>query len=736
MAPWTEITHENNRTTAQRYGRKTNMDGRNDETKNARFIYVNKEVIMDKMLARVNQLYPNCGYVQVGKYVPETWEGREYDSKFDVKAPMNKWKSNPYSYEQAQLIVEEGYRIGWIVPEGYVVVDVDNEDHPESSEVIERILKEKEIPYSYNRTSRGIHFLFKDNSMAISADAVTKCALGITVDHRANKKGYIILPINDPHRSWGEWLEEPADIPFFLKPLMTAKNQIQSFIGMTTGDGRNSELFKWRTKLLQCGKLRKEDIEQSLITINKSVFQTSLSEQEMRDSVTKERKTDDEQSKKLKLNVLEKENVYNVIANRIAREFDLMCIGHKQYYLFDKSYYRPLREIDVERLIHYEISENIPAEGRAEIMRFLSLKTFVEPHEIDKVWNRIAVGNGVLDLVTGELSEPNKEEKNTIAIPWNYNPDPMHSPAIDEFMAHISANKDGSVNMMKQQFLYQIAGYCLLKKNYFSKFFIFRGEGQTGKSTFQDIVVKMLGETNRARVGIDKMDADYYLATLLSKLVNIDDDTVDGKVLENTGRFKSLVSGNEITVRQIFREPVTFTPYATCMFSCNKLPRIMDKTSGLYRRLVIIELNNKVTKPDPLFLVKLTERDMEYFLYKAVYWVGKALEEGQFRVSQSEQELLRKFKCRQSSVNEWIFEETITLGDIYNKGTLGLYSFYIEWAQSNNYQRLPSALTFKEDICALYEVEVGYLDEKQTTASQVFTRRTEPTNTELGEVPF
>ena len=52
----------------------------------------------------------------------------------------------------------------------------------------------------------------------------------------------------------------------------------------------------------------------------------------------------------------------------------------------------------------------------------------------------------------------------------------------------------------------------------------------------------MVGEANRARVGIDKMDNDYFLATLLSKLVNIDDDAVDGKVLENTGRFKSHLS--------------------------------------------------------------------------------------------------------------------------------------------------------------------------------------------------
>lgn len=695
---------------------------------------------MDEMLDRLNQLFPNSKYVQVRKYDPTAWEGREYNSKLENKAPLTQWRSSPLSYQEALAFVEKGYRIGWVVPEGYTIVDVDNEDHPDGSSHIERILYEKQIKYSYNRSSRGVHFLFKDKSMSMASDSDMKCSLGITVDHRSNDKGYIILPTNDPHRDWGDWLEleELEEIPFFLRSMMLAKNQIDTFIGMNEG-GRNSELFKWRTKLLQTNKLSKSEIEQSLRLINDNLFEIPLTDQEMVASVTKERKTDEEQMKKggkIKLNVLEKENIYNVCANKLSREFDMMCIGYKQYYKFDKTHYKPLKEIDLERLIHYEVSENIPAAGRQEIMNFLAVKTLVEAEELDRTWNKIAVGNGVLDLVNGELTEPNRDEKNTIAIPWNYNPNPMHSPAIDEFMAHISANRDGTVNLMKQQFLYQIAGYCLLKKNYFSKCFVFQGDGGTGKSTFQDLIVKLVGENNRSRVGIDKMDADYYLATLLSKLVNIDDDAVDGKVLENTGRFKSLVSGNEITVRQIFKAPVTFTPFATCMFSCNKLPRILDKTSGLYRRLVIIELNNKVTNPDPLFLLKLTERDMEYFLYKAVHWVGVALKEGKFRISQSEQELLRKFKCRQSSLNEWIYEEHMTLKDFYGKSIPGLYSYYIEWAQRNGYTKFPSILTFKEDVCALYTLEIIFTGVEQRASQQIFTRRVEPTLTELEEVPF
>ncbi len=691
------------------------------------------------MLLKLNELFPNCGYVQIRPYDKELWEGKEYDSRMENKAPMTQWRTSPLTFEQAKKYAEKGYRIGWIIPEGYVCVDVDNEDDPESANKVEEILQSRFIPYSYNKTSRGIHFIFRDDKLSVPSDAVTKCALGITVDHRANKKGYIILPTNDPHREWGEWVDEPADIPSFLKPIMIAKNQIKTFIGMDAGDGRNDALFKWRTKLLQSNRLSDEEIKEALCLINEYLFARPMPEAEMIASVTKARKKDEEhreKGEKVRLNVLEKENIYNTVANKIVREFDMMCIGYKQFYKFDKTHYKPLREIDVERLIHYEISENIPAEGRKEIMRYLAVKTLVEPEEVDRYWNKIAVANGVLDVVTGELSEPNREEKNTIAIPWNYNGDAPHSPKIDEFMTHISAYKDGTPNLMKMQFLYQIAGYCLLKKNYFGKFFIFQGDGGTGKSTFQDLIVKMLGENNRARVGIDKMDADYYLATLLSKLINIDDDAVDGKILENTGRFKSLVTGNEITVRQIFKEPITFTPFATCMFSCNKLPRIMDKTSGLYRRMVIIELNNKISTPDPLFLMKLTPRDMEYFLYKAVYWVGVALREGKFRISQSEQELLRKFKCRQSSLNEWIFEDNVTLNDIYGKGVLGLYSMYIEWAQTNGYSKLPSVLTFKEDICTLYSVEVDFTGEEHRASQQIFTRRKMPTHEELMEVPF
>ena len=83
---------------------------------------------MDEKLARLNKIYPNCGYVRIAPYQPEQWEGKTYDSSFDTKAALNRWKTKPLTYEEAQEAVERGERIGWVVPKNYVIVDIDNKD--------------------------------------------------------------------------------------------------------------------------------------------------------------------------------------------------------------------------------------------------------------------------------------------------------------------------------------------------------------------------------------------------------------------------------------------------------------------------------------------------------------------------------------------------------------------------------------------------------------------------------
>ena len=663
---------------------------------------------MDENLARLNRIYPNSGYVEITAYNEDLFKDKKYDSSFDSKVAVNRWKTNPLNYDEAQKLLSEGKRIGWIIPKGYVVIDIDNKDDARAQMYLEKLLNKFEVKYSYNYSSKGIHLLFKDPTENIKSDSRTKCALNILIDTRANKTGYIVLPSNDPHRKWGKWNDFVEDLPYFLKPII--KYDAPSFIGMVDGDGRNDALYKWRSRLEQSNKLTDNEIEKSIRIINENLFETPIPNNELFKTVLRKKE------KSSKTEQLEKENPYNKIADEIIGRYDIISY-YSNFYKFNGTYYKPITDIELEKIIHFEVNKNISSSGRNEIIEFLKIKTQVSVNDFDKDWHKIAVKNGVLNLVTGELEAPNKSEINTIYIPFEYNPDPVYSPKIDEFMKQLTGG-----DIIKMQFLYQIAGYCLLKKNLFEKFFICKGEGGTGKSTYNNLLHKLVGgDTNCSHISLPDFDKDYYLASTVGKLLNIDDDVVDGKMLENTGRFKSIISGNVISVRQIYREVMDFVPYITCIFSCNRLPKIMDKTTGLYRRMVLIELNNKVKKPDPLFMNKITDLDMQYFLFKAVEGIKLAIEEGRFRITQSEQELLKVFKRRQSPLNEWLYENDICLGDLHMKKCIVLYKQFVEWCTNNGYSKLMTNFTFKEDMCALYDIEMRLMPlEDEKVPSQVF----------------
>ena len=142
--------------------------------------------------------------------------------------------------------------------------------------------------------------------------------------------------------------------------------------------------------------------------------------------------------------------------------------------------------------------------------------------------------------------------------------------------------------------------------------------------------------------------------------------------------------------------------------------------------MILIELNNKVKNPDPQFMDKITETDMQYFLFKAVEGIKLALEEGRFRITQSEMHLLELFKRRQSPLHEWLYSMEITTGDLHNKAVLPLYKQYTAWCEDNGYSKTLTAFSFKEDICALYDVEIEMTKtDEQRMPKQSFVKRGE-----------
>lgn len=655
---------------------------------------------MDKNLERLERIFSNSKFVKIAKYDAERFAHETYDSSKDCKSTKTKWKTQALSYDEAQAAVDEGYRVGWIIPDGYCVIDIDNHDNPRSQEVVEKLLNYWDVKYNYNYTSRGIHLIFKDSKKTQRTCSKVKCGLNVEVDVRAAGTGYIVLPSNDPHRKWGTWVDNVEELPYFMRPV-GIKNT-PSFIGYNDGDGRNDALWKWRNFLEQTKRLSNAEIEKTIRAINENLFAVPMQNTELYSTVLRKLDVEDNDPEVQKES---KANKYSKMANDLVKKRDLISMG-PDVYSFNGVYYKPISDLDIDSMICSDLNENIAINGRREIREFIRVKTQIAPEDMNRERFKIACKNGVIDLRNGTLESANKMEYNTIAIPCEYDPDPEYSPRIDQFIKEV-ANGD----LQRMKLLYQIAGYCLVKDNFMAKFFIFQGNGGTGKSTYTRLIEKMCGANNTSHVGLNKFDNDYYIASTKNKLVNIDDDLASNKPLADTGRFKSIVSGEIIAVRDIYKSVARYRPFCTCIFSCNNLPRIMDNTAGLFRRMVLIELNHRVENPDPQFIAKLTDIDMKYFLFKAVECVKQVIEEGRFAINDSEDALLRKFQRKQSALNEWLYENQIKAGELDGKIPSALYAMFREWCSRNGFDKPVSSTTFKDTICSMYGVYVGVGDE-------------------------
>ena len=88
--------------------------------------------------------------------------------------------------------------------------------------------------------------------------------------------------------------------------------------------------------------------------------------------------------------------------------------------------------------------------------------------------------------------------------------------------------------------------------------------------------------------------------------------------------------------------------------------------------------------------------------------------------------LLELFKRRQSPLHEWLYTMEITLGDLHNHPILPLYKQYVAWCEDNGYSKTLTTFSFKEDVCALYDVEIDmYKTEESKMPKQVFVKRGE-----------
>jgi len=627
------------------------------------------------------ELFPKAKFVKLARFNEE--ELYDENTRKSNKKPIDgRGIDHPLNVGEAKNAVEDGYRVGWIVPNNYIVIDIDNKDNPKSAITLEKVLYTKDAKFWSNESKQGTHFIFKNTEEVMKGKGTFAgflTPLGIRADGRGSNKGYIILPANDEkNRAWKDWSAEEVDeLPYFCRPLRPARDDDPIFIDMPDGGGSDA-MVKIRGIACTTNMITNDQSVECLKIINEIIWTNPMPPKMFEATVAREMKYENVQ--KADGTGPTSDNKWRLLAEHLIKEYDLIALGDT-IHVYEHGQYRPFSAPELQNFILLKGDMNATASQRKETIEFIKALAQKSYSEINKDYAIIAIKNGMLDLNSCVVTPHSKENYNTIYLDWEYKEDVEYSALIDDFMKMIA---DGDAK--KMQFFYEVAGYCLLKRSIFEKFFIFKGTGGTGKSTFCNLIVRMVGAKYTSTVKLNQFDQDYYLATMIDKLVNVDYDASEKKTLEDSGRFKSIVCSEPVSVRQIYEAVVEMRSCATVIINANHMPKIADKSDGLYRRMILVEIDKKIKNPDPKFLEKVTDTDMEYFFYKAVNAIHLCLQRGHFTINESEENLKLKFQIGQSNLKKWLQAYQYSIKDLVNKNITQLFQDYKTFCLESNCQ--------------------------------------------------
>lgn len=196
-----------------------------------------------------------------------------------------------------------------------------------------------------------------------------------------------------------------------------------------------------------------------------------------------------------------------------------------------------------------------------------------------------------INLVTGEQLEHKAEDyitKQTTVSPCEEGKD-IWLDALNTFFVD-------DIELIS--YVQKIVGLASIGKVYVEALIIAYGEGRNGKSTFWNVVSKVLG-TYSGNMSADMLtvgcrrNVKPELAEAKGKRLLIAAELEEGMRM-NTSNVKQLCSTDEIFAEKKFKSPFSYVPSHTLVLYTNHLPRVGAVDKGTWRRLIVIPFDAKI----------------------------------------------------------------------------------------------------------------------------------------------
>jgi putative DNA primase/helicase len=312
----------------------------------------------------------------------------------------------------------------------------------------------------------------------------------------------------------------------------------------------------------------------------------------------------------------------------------------------------------------------------------------------------LAFANGLLDVDTLEIRPHTADWFSAVSIPYSYVPGcvcVVLERALDTWFAG-----DQERIALAQEW----AGYLLTRSTDAQKYMTLVGEGSNGKGAYSAALQALAGEDNVSVAPWQALGERFQLTQTLGKLLNVSDDIGEwDRAAEGT--LKWFTGGQSMSFEQKGKDSFKAVPTARLMLACNTPPRVIDKSDGVWRRMLVLPFDVKIVKKVP-GMDKPGWWAKNANLPGVLNWALVGLKrlrknEGEFTSPKRSEAYTRELQLEHNPARQFLTEHFVADESCNDVSSANLYSRYRGWCAECGYEKPLGIATFAKEVKRAFE---------------------------------
>jgi putative DNA primase/helicase len=328
------------------------------------------------------------------------------------------------------------------------------------------------------------------------------------------------------------------------------------------------------------------------------------------------------------------------------------------------------------------------------ISKFAAMTRTVSASEFDTDPFVLATKDKWIDLKTGQPSNPNPNMLVSKSISVSYSPE-AECPVFLNFLNDVFESNQELIS-----FVQQAVGYSLTGSTSEQCLFIMIGDGANGKSTFINVINKLLGSYGTTAASHTLIAngggsiGDDLVDLIGARLITVS-ETEEGQSLAEA-KIKQMTGGDTLKARPLYGTFVEFSIIGKLWLATNSLPQINNTDHGIWRRIKAIPFNRT-------FMAKEQDKNLSDKLMEELpgilNWAIQgclAWQKDELQTPQIIEDQVAEYKSAMDSISQFIREEC-EVGKDHSHPASKFYQAYRDWCSGAG--RKPQSTTaFKRSL--------------------------------------